>query len=143
MSFRLGKNNQIMMSAVTTRSTPLEFFRFSAISGFVESKVNYVDAKRFTMRQQMQWGSKYAHLLMQTRVLNGELIQMSGGILAFGRRMMKNSIRLLNCFSRICMLSYRNSYGHPCSGYCFFNKSKTLSGVIVPMQEILLWQVGN
>ena len=46
-------------------------------SGFVESAVNYVVAKRFTKRQQMQWSPKGAHLLLQmrTRVLNGELEQ--------------------------------------------------------------------
>jgi hypothetical protein len=41
--------------------------------------VNYVVAKRFTKRQQMQWSPKGAHLLLQmqmrTRVLNGELEQ--------------------------------------------------------------------
>ena len=47
-------------------------------SGFVESAVNYVVAKRFTKRQQMQWSPKGAHLLLQmrTRVLNGELEQI-------------------------------------------------------------------
>jgi hypothetical protein len=47
-------------------------------TGFVESTVNYVVAKRFTKRQQMQWSPKGAHLLLQmrTRVLNGELEQM-------------------------------------------------------------------
>ncbi len=46
-------------------------------TGFVESTVNYVVAKRFTKRQQMQWSPKGAHLLLQTRtrVLNGELEQ--------------------------------------------------------------------
>ncbi|OTE95853.1 hypothetical protein BCS42_14620 [Crenothrix sp. D3] len=46
-------------------------------SGFVESAVNYVVAKRLTKRQQMQWSPKGAHLLLQmrTRVLNGELEQ--------------------------------------------------------------------
>ncbi len=46
-------------------------------SGFVESAVNYVVAKRFTKRQQMQWSPKGAHLLLQmrTRVLNGDLEQ--------------------------------------------------------------------
>jgi hypothetical protein len=46
-------------------------------SGFVESAVNYVVAKRFTKRQQMQWSPKGAHLLLQMRirVLNGELEQ--------------------------------------------------------------------
>ena len=46
-------------------------------TGFVESAVNYVVAKRFTKRQQMQWSPKGAHLLLQmrTRVLNDELEQ--------------------------------------------------------------------
>ncbi len=46
-------------------------------TGFVESTVNYVVAKRFTKRQQMQWSPKGAHLLLQmrTRVLNDELEQ--------------------------------------------------------------------
>jgi hypothetical protein len=46
-------------------------------TGFVESAVNYVVAKRFTKKQQMQWSPKGAHLLLQmrTRVLNGELEQ--------------------------------------------------------------------
>ena len=46
-------------------------------TGFVESAVNYVVAKRFTKRQQMQWSPKGAHLLLQmrTQVLNGELEQ--------------------------------------------------------------------
>jgi len=44
-------------------------------SGFVESTVNYVVAKRFAKRQQMQWSPKGAHLLLQmrNRVLNDEL----------------------------------------------------------------------
>jgi hypothetical protein len=33
-------------------------------TGFVESAVNYVVAKRFTKRQQMQWSPKGAHLLL-------------------------------------------------------------------------------
>jgi len=47
-------------------------------TAFVESTVNYVVAKRFTKRQQMQWSPEGAHLLLQmrTRVLNGELEQM-------------------------------------------------------------------
>lgn len=47
------------------------------ITGFVESAVNYVVAKRLTKQQQMQWCPKGAHLLLQmwTRVLNGELEQ--------------------------------------------------------------------
>ncbi len=46
-------------------------------SGFVESAVNYVIAKRFTKRQQMKWSPEGAHLLLQTRtcVLNGDLEQ--------------------------------------------------------------------
>jgi len=46
-------------------------------TGFVESAVNYVVAKRFTKRQQMQWSPKDTHLLLQmrTRALNGELEQ--------------------------------------------------------------------
>jgi hypothetical protein len=46
-------------------------------TGFVESAVNYVVAKRFTKRQQMQWSPRGAHLLLQmrTKVLNGELEQ--------------------------------------------------------------------
>ena len=42
-------------------------------SGFVESAVNYVIAKRF----KMQWSPEGAHLLLQTRtcVLNGDLEQ--------------------------------------------------------------------
>jgi hypothetical protein len=46
-------------------------------TGFVESTVNYVVAKRFTKRQQMQWSPEGAHLLLQmrTQVLNGELEQ--------------------------------------------------------------------
>jgi hypothetical protein len=40
-------------------------------------QVNYVVAKRFNKRQQMQWLPKGAHLLLQmrTQVLNGELEQ--------------------------------------------------------------------
>ena len=47
-------------------------------TAFVESTVNYVVAKRFTKRQQMQWSPEGAHLLLQmrTRVLNGELEQV-------------------------------------------------------------------
>ena len=45
-------------------------------SGFVESTVNYVVAKRFTKRQQVQWSPKGAHLILQmrTRVLNGDKV---------------------------------------------------------------------
>jgi len=41
-------------------------------TGFVESAVNQVLAKRFVKRQQMQWTKKGAHLLVQarTKVLN-------------------------------------------------------------------------
>lgn len=44
-------------------------------TSFVESTVNLVVAKRFAKRQQMQWSSKGAHLLLQirTRVLDGTL----------------------------------------------------------------------
>jgi hypothetical protein len=44
-------------------------------TGFVESTVNQVVSRRFCKRQQMQWGKRSAHLLLQTRVktLNGEL----------------------------------------------------------------------
>jgi hypothetical protein len=43
-------------------------------TGFVGSAVNYVVAKRFTKRQQIQCSPKGVHLLLQmrTRVLNGE-----------------------------------------------------------------------
>lgn len=44
-------------------------------TGFVESAVNQVVAKRFSKRQQMQWTKRGAHLLLQirTHVLNGDL----------------------------------------------------------------------
>ena len=43
-------------------------------TGFVESAVNQVLAKRMVKRQQMQWTKKGAHLLVQarTKVLNEE-----------------------------------------------------------------------
>ncbi len=43
-------------------------------TGFVESTVNYVIAKRFSKKQSMQWTRKGAHLLLQvrTKVLNNE-----------------------------------------------------------------------
>ncbi len=43
-------------------------------TGFVESAVNQVLAKRLVKRQQMQWTKKSAHLLVQarTKVLNEE-----------------------------------------------------------------------
>jgi hypothetical protein len=43
--------------------------------GFVESTVNEVVSKRFGKKQQMQWSTEGAHLLLPTRVrtLNGEL----------------------------------------------------------------------
>lgn len=43
-------------------------------TGFVESTVNQVIAKRFVKHQQMQWSKKGAHLLLQarTKVLNDE-----------------------------------------------------------------------
>jgi hypothetical protein len=45
-------------------------------TSFVESTVNAVVSKRFCKKQQMQWTSRGAHLLLQTRtkVLNGELV---------------------------------------------------------------------
>jgi hypothetical protein len=44
-------------------------------TGFVESTVNEVVSKRFCKKQQMQWSTEGAHVLLQTRVrtLNGEL----------------------------------------------------------------------
>ena len=44
-------------------------------TGFVESTINQVVAKRFSKRQQMQWTPRGAHLLLQTRIRvpNGEL----------------------------------------------------------------------
>ena len=44
-------------------------------SGFVESAINQVVAKRFSKRQSMRWTKRGAHLALQTRtrVLNGEL----------------------------------------------------------------------
>ena len=47
-------------------------------TGFVESTVNQVVSKRFCKQQQMQWSTRGAHLLLQTRVktLNGELISV-------------------------------------------------------------------
>jgi len=44
-------------------------------TGFVESTINQVVAKRFVKRQQMRWTPRGAHLLLQTRVrvLNEEL----------------------------------------------------------------------
>ena len=44
-------------------------------TGFVESTVNYVLAKRFSKKQSMQWTITGAHDLLQvrTRVLNGDL----------------------------------------------------------------------
>ena len=44
-------------------------------TSFLESTVNLVVGKRFAKRQQMQWSSKGAHLLLQirTRVLDGTL----------------------------------------------------------------------
>ena len=44
-------------------------------TGFVESAINQVVAKRFVKKQQMQWTQRGAHLLLQvrTKVLNGEL----------------------------------------------------------------------
>ena len=44
-------------------------------SGFVESAINQVIAKRFSKRQSMRWTRRSAHLTLQTRtrVLNGDL----------------------------------------------------------------------
>jgi hypothetical protein len=44
-------------------------------TGFVESAVNQIVAKRFAKRQSMRWMQHGAHLALQTRtrVLNGEL----------------------------------------------------------------------
>lgn len=44
-------------------------------SGFVESAINQIVAKRFSKRQSMRWTKRGAHLTLQTRaqVLNGEL----------------------------------------------------------------------
>lgn len=44
-------------------------------SGFVESAINQIVAKRFSKRQSMRWTRRGAHLALQTRtrVLNGEL----------------------------------------------------------------------
>ena len=53
-----------------------ERYRYGeAIStGFVESTVNYVVAKRFTKKQQMQWSKAGAHqmLVVRTKVLNND-----------------------------------------------------------------------
>ena len=44
-------------------------------TGFIESAINQIVAKRFSKRQSMRWTQPGAHLLLQTRtrVLNGEL----------------------------------------------------------------------
>jgi hypothetical protein len=44
-------------------------------TGFAESAVNQIVAKRFSKRQSMRWTQRGAHLTLQTRtrVLNGEL----------------------------------------------------------------------
>jgi hypothetical protein len=44
-------------------------------TGFVESAINQIVAKRFSKRQSMRWTQSGAHLVLQTRtrVLNGEL----------------------------------------------------------------------
>ncbi len=44
-------------------------------TGFVESAVNQIVAKRFVKKQQMRWTKRGAHLLLQVRVkvLNDEL----------------------------------------------------------------------
>ena len=53
-----------------------ERYRYGeAIStGFVESTVNYVVAKQFAKKQQMQWSKAGAHqmLIVRTNVLNDE-----------------------------------------------------------------------
>jgi hypothetical protein len=43
-------------------------------TGFVESTINQLIAKRFVKKQQMRWTPRGAHLLLQVRVhvLNGE-----------------------------------------------------------------------
>ena len=53
---------------------PLTIIRFRISTGFVESAVNQVIAKRMEKKQQMRWTPKGAHLLLQlrTKVLNGE-----------------------------------------------------------------------
>jgi hypothetical protein len=44
-------------------------------TAFVESTINQVVSKRFVKKQQMQWASRGAHLLLRTRtkVLNDDL----------------------------------------------------------------------
>jgi hypothetical protein len=44
-------------------------------TGFVESTINQLVAKRFVKKQQMRWTPRVAHLLLQIRVqaLNGDL----------------------------------------------------------------------
>jgi len=42
-------------------------------SAMAESTVNAVVSKRFAKRQQMQWTRRDAHLLLQTRALDGTL----------------------------------------------------------------------
>jgi hypothetical protein len=44
-------------------------------TGFVESTVNTVVGKRFGKRQQMRWSKQGAHLMLQTRTLDGTLRQ--------------------------------------------------------------------
>ena len=46
-------------------------------TGFVESAVNQIIAKRFVKNQQMRWTKRGAHLLLQVRVkvLNEELLE--------------------------------------------------------------------
>ena len=46
-----------------------------SVPRFVESTINQVVSKRFVKKQQMQWTSRGAHLLLQTRtkVLNDDL----------------------------------------------------------------------
>ena len=42
-------------------------------TGFVESTINQLIAKRFVKKQQMRWTPRGAHLLLQVRVLNDDL----------------------------------------------------------------------
>ncbi|WP_338877360.1 ISKra4 family transposase (plasmid) [Spirosoma sp. SC4-14] len=53
-----------------------ERYRYGEVisTGFVESTVNYVVAKRFTKKQQMQWSKSGAHqmLVVRTKVLNDD-----------------------------------------------------------------------
>ena len=44
----------------------------------MESTINQVVSRRFVKKQQMAWTLKGAHLLLQTKVLNNELMMCSG-----------------------------------------------------------------